>query len=161
MGMTMQLFQLDQIMLNEIIENPELFFEIDPSSKEFNNIEIDKSWEGLKLLLSKSINNDFKDLTKLISSEQEISGIEELISDLYNVNFLNAMQVQKLTPELLNLTLNDISKNFDFKEMNEIEIYGNPFDTDSLTYFLKYFEKIKEFYSTAMKNKKAVISYIS
>lgn len=161
MGMTMQLFQLDQIRLNEIIENPELFFEIDTSSKEFNKIEIDKSWEGLKFLLSKSINYDSKDLTKLISSEQEISGIEELISDLYNVNFLNAIQVKELTLELLNLTFNDISKNFDFKEMNKIEVYGNPFDSDSLTYFLQYFEKIKEFYSTAMKNKKAVISCIS
>ncbi|GEM_PF-3099812 len=162
MGLRMKLFQLDQNLLDEIIENPEVILEINCSEEKYNAIEIDKSWDGLKFLLSKARMNNENELSKLISSEQQIDGFSELeISDIYDVNFLTETQVQKLTAELNNVTDNEITEIFDFKAMNKMEVYGNPFNEESISYFLEYLKKVKSFYQNATNNKKAVISFIS
>ncbi len=86
------------------------------------------------------------ELSKLISSEQEFDGFEEPeVSDIYNVNFLTEEQAQKLTSELNNVTDNEIKEIFDFKIVNETDIYGNPLDEKSILYFVKHFQKLKSF----------------
>lgn len=158
----MTLFQLNQDELDEIIENPEEFFEINYLEEKYNSIDIDKSWDGLKFLLSKVDTNNSIRLSKLISSEQEIEGFEELeVTDIYNVNFLTLEQVKILTRELNNITENELKEKFDFKTMNEIDLNGNPFDDKSFSYFVEYFEKLKQFYQIASSGKKSVISFVS
>jgi len=161
MGLRMRLFQLNQDKLDEIIENPEELFEIDYSEQQYNSIEIDKSWGGLKFMLSKIETSNPLKLSMLISSEQEIEGIDELTSDLYDVNFLTKEQVRELTTLLNKLTENNLKNNFDFKTMNENDVYGNPFDKTYFSYFAEYFEHLKKFYHTATKERKAVITFIS
>lgn len=161
MGLRMTLLQLNQNELDVIINNPEKFFEINPSGDKYYSIEIDKSWDGLKFLLSKIETNNSNELSKLVSSEQEIEGIEELVSDMYEVNFLTEEQVKRLSTALSKVTESEIKENFDFNLMNENDIYGNPFTEKSFLYFAEYFEKVKQFYQIATNENKAVISFIS
>lgn len=158
MGLRMRLLQLSQTDLEKIIDNPDEIFEINYSEEKYNSIEIEKSWDGLKFLLSKVKTRNKNELSKLISSEQEI--VLD-VSDIYDLNFLTQEQVQKITAELNNVTDSEIKEIFDFKTMNEMDIYGNPFDEKCISYFVEYFQKVKRFYQIATNKKKAVITFIS
>lgn len=158
----MTLFQLTQEKLDAILENPEELFNIDYLEDKYYSINIDKSWDGLKFLLSKVEAKNSVGLSKLISSLQEIKGLEELeVTDIYDVYFLTKEQVTKLSTELSNISITEIKENFDFNAMNENDIYGNPFDAESLLYFARYFEVLKQFYLIATIEQKSVISFIS
>ncbi len=159
MGLRMTLFQLNQNSLEDIIENPKNLFEINYSQEKYNSLDIDKFWDGLKFILSEVETNNSNELSKLISSKQEIEGLEEF--DIYDVNFLTNQQVKSLTTELSNFTESDLKEKFDFSSMNENDIYGNPFDQKSFLFFVENFRKLKWFYQNAMSKRKAVISFIS
>ena len=160
MGMTMTLFQMEQEILESILKNPETLFEFDHSDEKYNSVNIDKSWDGIKFLLSGGNNvNQKTNSSIIISSGQIIGEFDEY--DIYKVNFLTAYQVKECVVDLEKITMNYLQENFDPKTMNEKDLYCSPFDETSFDYLFEIYKKVKKFYLEAEQNNKAVITYIS
>ena len=156
----MTLFQIEQHILESILQDPETFFDIDSTDKKYNLINIDKSWDGIKFLLSNEndINQNIN-ASKIISSGQTIGELEEY--DISEANFLTADQVKECVVDLEKITENHLRGNFDPKTMNESDVYCSPFDATSFDYLFENYQKIKSFYFEAGQFNKAVISYVS
>ena len=159
MGMTMTLFQVEQKVLENTIENSETLFEINQDEK-CDSLNIDKSWCGIKFLLSQGFfANQDSTISKIISSGQSIGELDKY--DIYEVNYLTASQVKECIGDLEVITKNQLHENFDFEAMNKKEVFLSPFDENAFDYLFDNFQQVRDFYINAAENNNAVITYIS
>ena len=156
MGMTMKLLQIEENQLENIIRDNDLLFNLNPYDKNIS-LDIDKSWDILTFLLNKI--DSVSELSQIICSGQTIGNFDSY--DIFEVNYLSADQVKKIIIELNKITESDLQKAFDADAINSQEIYLSPIDESAFNCIPEIFKKIQNFYTNAVKNKYAIISFIS
>jgi hypothetical protein len=67
-----------------------------------------------------------------------------------------------LNKELDKLTTDELRQKYNGKQMDEAGIYPEVWaEAESLDYIIDYFGQLKEFYKTAEKENKAVITFVN
>lgn len=167
MGMIGNLFRVTTKDLDEIL-NDSSILENKVYSEESSNandlLDIDKSWEAIFYLLTgypvAEIDNVNTPLSWILFSGQVID--EEQNMGYGPAQYITSEQVKQLNIELKKFTRKYLQQKYDGKKMNEAGIYPQIWDEEeSLEYALDNFELLKEFYQTAERENKAVITFIN
>jgi len=127
-------------------------------------LDLDKSWEGIFYLLTGHGIAEIEDAKPPLSWTLFSGQIIDEEQDLgYGpAHYINADQVKELNTALDKITIDDLRKKYNGKEMNEAGIYPEVWDeAESLDYVLDYFGQLKEFYKTAEKENKAVVTFVN
>lgn len=131
--------------------------------EETSVVDIDKSWEGILFLLTgQNSENLDHPLSKLFFSGQIIDENQDL--GYGPGHYLRPDQVTKLYSEIAMLSTEDLKGRYDPAKMDTLNIYPTGWlenGDDLLDYLLENFEKVKEVYSTASANNKAVITFLN
>ncbi len=159
MGLQATLYQFSQEELEEILENPTVFFDINPNDGNHRHVDIDKSWDGIRFLLSNGnygkTGNKMTRLSSVILSEQIIEELEKY--DIAATHYLTSDQVKQVLKELDNITEQTLRDNFRPEVMNKEKVYGWPYDNSAFDWLFENFIKVKSFYFDAGQQNKAVI----
>jgi hypothetical protein len=127
-------------------------------------LDIDKSWEAIFYLLTGHPVAELEEakppLSWTLFSGQVID--EEQDMGYGPAQYLTTGQVKQLNKELDKISSETLREKYDGKKMDAAGIYPEVWsETESLDYVLDYYEQLKEFYKTAEKENKAVITFIN
>jgi hypothetical protein len=133
----------------------------DESEEDSNLVDIDKSWEGILFLLTgQNLENSDHPLARTLFSGQLIDEDQDL--GYGPAQYLTPDQVKEVNAEISKITIDEISKNYDPKKMNELGIYPNVWnEEESLEYLTDYFKTVQEVYSKAAQNNQAIITFLN
>lgn len=127
-------------------------------------LDIDKSWEAIFFLLTGRPLAEFEDATPPLSWSLFSGQVIDEAQDMgYGpAHYITVDQVKQLNIELGKITIEELRRKYDGKKMNEDGIYPEVWDQpESLDYVLENFELLRDFYRTAERENKAVITFIS
>ena len=167
MGMIGNLFRVTTKDLQEILKDSSLL-EAKVYSEDSDNandlLDLDKSWEGIFYLLTghgiAEIEAAKPPLSWTLFSGQIID--EEQDMGYGPAHYISSDQVQQLNKELDKVTIDELRQKYNGKQMDEAGLYPQVWaEAESLDYIIDYFGQLKEFYKTAEKENKAVITFIN
>lgn len=128
-----------------------------------NFITVDKAWDGIIFLLTGEgfgISDD--PLSGVFFSGQLIDEYQDM--GYGPANYSTSSQVKELSNQISTMTVGEISKKYDPKKMEELEIYPAVWSVAdykvNLDYLLSKFGMVQKFYSEAAKNDEAVITFL-
>lgn len=167
MSMIGNLFRVTAKDLEEILNNSSILeskIYSEDSSTVNDLLDIDKSWEAIFYLLTGHPVAEIEDakppLSWTLFSGQVIDEDQDL--GYGPAQYITNEQVKQLNIELSKITRENLQQKYNGKKMNEAGVYPQAWDEpESLEYTLDNFELLKEFYQTAEKENKAVITFIS
>lgn len=133
----------------------------DEAEEDSNLVDIDKSWEGILFLLTgQNLENSDHPLARTLFSGQLVDEDQDL--GYGPAQYLTPDQVKEVNAEISKITIDEISKNYDPKKMNELGIYPNVWnEEESLEYLTDYFKTVQEVYSKAAQNNQAIITFLN
>jgi hypothetical protein len=167
MGMVGNLFRVNPKELDEFLKDSSLLEEkvyAEDESSMDDMIDLDKAWEAIYYLLTGRPIAEIEHAQPPMSWCMLSGHIIDEEQDLgYGpAHYITADQVKQLNNELDKITVDTLLKKYDGKKMNAAGVYPEIWDdSESKDYVTEYFEQLKEFYQTAAKEGKAVISFIN
>jgi hypothetical protein len=167
MGMTGNLFRVTAKDLEEFLKDSSLLntkVYSEDSDSENDLLELDKSWEAIFYLLTGHRIAEIEDakppLSWILFSGQIID--EEQDMGYGPAHYIDSGQVKQLNKELDKITIGEVRQRYNGKQMDEAGVYPEVWSEEwALDYLINYFELLKDFYKTAEKENKAVITFIS
>jgi hypothetical protein len=164
MSMIGNLLRVTSSELEEYLQDSSLLEDrvySDEAEEDPNLVDIDKSWEGILFLLTgQNLENYNHPLARTLFSGQFIDEDQDL--GYGPAQYLTPDQVKEVNAEISRITIDEISKNYDPKEMSELEIYPNIWDEeDNLEYLTDYFKTVQEIYLKAAQNNEAIITFLN
>lgn len=168
MGMIGFLFRVTTKELDEILEDSSILERKFDSAWDGNNadniLDIDKSWEGMFYLLTgctlAQIEEAKPPLSWILFSGQLVDEQQDM--GYGPAHYISAEQVGRFNKALDGVSREDLQRKYDGKKMDQAGIYPEVWEQpESLEYVLGTFERLKDFYKIAEKEKMAVITFIS
>jgi hypothetical protein len=153
---------LERILKDSSILEDRIYSE--ESEDTTDRLDIDKTWDAIFYLLTGHPVAEMEQAKPPLSwSLFSLQLIDEEQDMGYGpAHYITADQVKQLNKELAKISSEDLRQKYIGREMNEVEIYpGGWEEIESLEYVLDNFEQLKQFYMTAEKENKAVITFIN
>lgn len=155
-------FQQTPAQLKEIEKDPSCIEGVlFPNSPEDHGseLDIDKTWDALHFLLSRSQENTNQILEKVILGGKEIG--EKLGYD--PARYVAPNEVKEISRILSGISPETLKKNFDPQAMIEADLYPSIWDEDGVfeDYLFPSFHELAEFYQDAAQKGNAVLFYIT
>ncbi len=126
-------------------------------------IDVDKAWDGIIYLLTgQNASNSNHPLVSVFFSGQLIDQTQDL--GYGPAHYLTPKQVKDINKIISEITTETLSKKYNPKKMSEMAVYPEIWEDEgdeALEYLISYFDEIKDFYSNAVKEKQAIISFLN
>jgi hypothetical protein len=165
MGMIGNLLRVTKTELEDYLQDSSLLekriYNDESDEQDPNLVDIDKAWDGIIFLLTgQNFDNATHPLTKVLFSRQIVDEEQDL--GYGPGHYLTPEQVKELNEQISNISIHELSKNYDAKKMTELEVYPNVWENeDEVNYLIEYFQIVQEVYAEASKNDEAIITFIS
>lgn len=163
MGVRYSLVQVAESELNGFLRNPDLLIqrlEGGLSYEEPASLDIDKSWDGLRYILSKAETENASVLSEAVFISQIIDESHDF--GYGPAQYWRAKQVQVISNELERIEEGDLVSLADGNKMIEEGIYpGGWDDPEAMESLFDHFKKWRAFYLVAAKNSQAIIAIMS
>ena len=126
------------------------------------NIEddLDKSWQGIHYCLNKTAYEAEPPMDFIIDGGRTAGDVEVGYGP---VRLFNSEIVKSIESKISSISIEDISANYDPKEMDELDIYPNIWERDGdegLEYITEYFASLKYFIANCARNNIGMALYI-
>ena len=151
--------QIEDLLLSQIINGEYDILDFD--SKQYQTLDIDKSWQAIHYLLCKNIENGKPPMGYVVPMRNE----NKLDCELdYGVFYITAQQVKAASDFLNSLDDTALKSMYDFKSMQENEVYPlykNEEDTGFYEYLYFHLTELKKYFHETAEKGYAIIFYIS
>ncbi|KAA5533187.1 DUF1877 family protein [Taibaiella lutea] len=163
MGMHLQILRASAEELTNYLSDSNLLTErvLNEAANDTRRYDIDKSWDGIIYLLTGKNSSDTSEpLSRLIFSNQLID--ENLNLGTGPAHYLSPEEVKNLQEQIRDIVPSSLKEKFNAQDMKEIGVYpNNVWDEEEVDdYLIEYFETVQEVFTTASKNKEAIITFI-
>ncbi len=144
---------------SSLLENR--IYDDESEDEDSNLVDIDKSWEGILFLLTgQNLETIDHPLARVLFSGQIIDEDQDL--GYGPGQYLTPEQVKEVNVQISKISVEELSKKYDPKKMNKLNVYPNSWkDDDMVNYLTEYFKTIQDFYAEASKNNEAIITFLN
>jgi hypothetical protein len=134
----------------------ELLYESEIQDDDF--LDIDKSWHAIHFLLCNDTWGGEKPLFNVVLGGTEINQEDVGYGP---ARFLSVLEVKDTYKAIESISEDDMKEKFDWKELNNSEIYPTFRSNEEFGYVWGHFEELKEFFKKASDTGKAMLLYIN
>ena len=151
--------QIEDLLLSQIINGEYDILDFD--SKQYQTLDIDKSWQAIHYLLCKNIENGLPPMGYVVPMRNE----NKLDCELdYGAFYITAQQVKEASDFLNSLDDTALKSMYDFKSMQENEVYPlykNEEDPGFYEYLYFHLTELRKYFHQTAEKGYAIIFYIS
>jgi hypothetical protein len=168
MGMISILIRVTNEQLEDFLENSARLEEYVNSEDMENNetkLDLDKSWDGINYILTnhgiRTIQAAIPPLSWVIFSGQELDVEQDM--GYGPAQYLKTEQVTEVYRELAKISRAEFRNKYDHSKMNDNEVYPSGWQDsdDEKDYLADNFEELKKFYSKAVQERQAIITFLT
>ncbi|MDP4090604.1 MAG: YfbM family protein [Bacillota bacterium] len=142
--------QQREITIEEIIYNTD--------TDEEDYLDIDKSWHAIHYLLCGETWEGERPLFNVVLGGKEINKQDVGYGP---ARYLTALEVQEVYDAIKEITVPELHRRFNIKELQEADIYPQFDREDDFEYISGYFVYLQDFFGRAADRGKAVIMYLN
>lgn len=168
MSMIANYMRISSEQLQSILAEPStivnFLYPADPANfPEECHLDIDKSWSTMHFLFTGSTFEGEGVMANVVLGGKQIGNDEDHDVGYGAAHYLTFQEVKEVYTAIDSLSIEDLWSRLDLEAAAKADIYA--FDLEDLEsekdYVINYFERLKDFYSLALKHNQAVIKYIN